>query len=116
MKKTKLLKVALNPNEVEGKLKSLSKASIGLLEAEIERKKVAGEFNQEIKAFKQEIKNICGSLESGSEMRDIDCDVRKNKKDNVFELVRLDTNEIVETTPMEGNELNEDLFDSEPGE
>lgn len=115
MKQYRSLKVELHSEEVAERLKLLGDASSGLLAAEIERKKVAGEFNQQIKAFKQEIKNICSARDSGYEDRDVECDIRKNTKKKTMELVRLDDNTVVESRPMEGNEFNADLFD-EPEE
>ena len=111
MKQYRSLKVQLHSDEIAQRLKLLGDASSGLLAAEIERKAVAGEFNQAIKAFKQEIKNICSARDSGYEERDVECDIRKNVKKKTMELIRLDDNSVVESRPMEGNEFNADLFD-----
>ena len=109
----KLLPVSLDKAEVESRALKLAETCAKRTEVEGARKKAMGDFNQKIKAANEEIERLVESIQNGFQEEDVECDFRKNTESGMMETVRLDTMEVIDTRPLEGNELNENMFDGE---
>lgn len=109
MTEFRLLPVSLNKKEIESYALKLAEVCAHRTQVEDERKKAMGDFNQQIKADNETIKNLVEAIQNGYEEKDIECDYKKNPEAGTMETIRLDTREVIDTRPLEANELNEEM-------
>jgi len=114
----KLLECPLNPEEVLANSHKLAEASLDKIRVEAEKKEANAEFGSQLKDLSKEIERLSKAMQDGFEEREVECDYRKNPEAGVMETIRLDTMAVIDSRPLEGNELNETMdFDGkQPGE
>ena len=66
-------------------------------------------YRQRYKAARANIEQLADALRNREEQRAVDCEERRNDGELVMELVRLDTNEVVERRPMTADERQAQL-------
>jgi len=89
-------------NELKQLGKRLSECYFELGRTETEKKSVMAEFKAKTDAIDTEIQDLSTKIKDGSELRDVECDVKfHSPKMHEKTIVRLDTGEIVGTIPME---------------
>lgn len=101
------LKVALTPQEKSDLLDELSAVCVERNKWEAERKKMAGVFNERIKSCKVRQSDLSEATSSGLRQVMVDCDERVNLEQGVMETYRIDTGEVLESRPLEPDELGE---------
>lgn len=80
---------------------------------EEEKKSVAQAAKREIDRKKIEAASLAHDVSSGAFIRLVDCQWTMNKAKRSWELIRLDTHEIVATKAMEAPDLQLELFEKE---
>lgn len=116
MTEIRLLKCELSAEEKDSAFKALQRATKEQFAAEADRKRYAGEINQRLKAAKQRIQEANDAAENGCEMRDVEVDTVIDEKAKTVKTVRLDTNEVLETRPLEDADLEENEGNEKPPE
>lgn len=84
----------------EEKSKLGTRLCVHLAEEELEqaaKRRAVQESNERLKEIRKNVLRVRGAIETGSEIRDVQCLERPGAVNGTFELVRLDTGEIVET-------------------
>lgn len=84
---------------------------------EDQKKAVTKDFDGRIQAAKNTVSSCAQKLNSGYEMRDIQCEVRRDYERKVVEYIREDTGEIARSRSMSSVELQQELpFDKAANE
>lgn len=63
----------------------------------------------EIKTLQEDVNGLAGKVDSGVEMREVECEWVKCFANGTMQMTRLDTSEIIDTRPMDDNEKQRDL-------
>ena len=89
---------------------------LGELErVESEKKAANTDFNGSIKLHKRRIRELYGAIVSGVETQTVQVFDRTDERRGCVEVVRVDTNEVLDTRPLTNEERQGDLF-GEDGE
>lgn len=75
---------------------------------DVERREVAKDFKRRIDAMQAEFQALTDAVASGYEFRDVEVRQEKDAKKKEVRLVRIDTDDVVSTRPMEPCELPEE--------
>jgi len=67
----------------------------------------------EIKTLQEQVNDLAGKVDSGVEMRDVECEWRKCFEKGTMELIRLDRDMIIEARPMDEDERQMSLEDGQ---
>jgi hypothetical protein len=62
-------------------------------------------------ALQEQVNDLAGKVDSGVEMREVECEWRKNHSEATMELTRLDNLQVVECRLMDEDERQMDLED-----
>lgn len=72
-------------------------------------KSIASEHKAIIQALKEEVMRLSNVINSGYEMRDVDCEVTKNLYLGTIKIIRMDTGEVIEERMLRGDEAQHDF-------
>lgn len=107
------LPVKLNDTELRQRAKELGDAHIDKTLVESRKKAANDGFKMEIEQLDTKIQKLSGVTSRGEEYRPIAITTRKDFDRSIVETIRLDTNEVVDSRPMTGDELQAELFNRE---
>lgn len=84
-------------------------------ELELTAKASADEFKQKLKQLDRTIGDRAEEVRTGLEYRQVECTERGRYRDNIVDVIRIDTGEVVRSRPMTVNERQDSLplFSSE---
>ena len=82
-----------------------------LTDVELEKKAIASDFKSRIDALKSSIQNSATKLNNGYEMRQIECRVEYDHKNDVVRWIRTDNYMIARYRKMEQSEKQMEVFD-----
>jgi hypothetical protein len=86
------------------------------LEAMKESKRVeCKRRGDEIKVLQEQVNDLAGKVDSGVEMREVNCEWQKNHTEATMELTRLDTMMVIESRPMDDEERQMPLEEENAG-
>lgn len=103
---TQRLRYNFSKDEIFEKGKTMAHLSSELSDLEEEKKAVASDFKAKIEAKKASISLMGNHINNGYEYREVECEVTMNDPTpGMKTVVRKDTNEVVETIPMESYEM-----------
>lgn len=105
------LKCALTDDELHAKGAMLAVLCRQLNETEENKRVSMSGYNTTLKEVKQRISETRESRETGHETREVSCTERFTKQ-NTVEVVRTDTNKIVDSRTMTAAERQGDMFDA----
>ncbi len=103
-KTKRYLRYTFNDDEKKELAKEMAQAVVERDTATAEMETVKAQFEGRITKAEGEITLNAGKINSGYEMRHIECEVTKDYKKGRVTVVRLDTGELVEDRPMTGEE------------
>ena len=111
------LEVKLSESEVLKRLEELLDASQARDALRSLKSEQTSNINAEIKLAEQRVRDLNAALRNKKEKREVDCIERMVFATNTVEIIRTDTNEIVEKRAMTPDERQPALFDApKPGE
>jgi hypothetical protein len=97
MKETRKLPVTLTEVELTERRDALATRDQERVKIEIEKKAASRAFRERLKPVVEDITRISGEIISRTEVRDVECEVRDSLVNGQVEVVRLDTNEVIDT-------------------
>jgi hypothetical protein len=108
------LRYEFSEEELRGKSKQLALSIQLKTQAQEEQKAAASQFKERIESADAQIGKLSRDINSGWEMRNVDCQVQFHTPTvGAKTVVRLDTGEIVKESAMLQSELQENLFSSD---
>lgn len=108
--KTERLPVVLTDSELKEKGQLLAALEEERNQKEVEAKRVAKEFKDDLDELKGDIRRAALTINDGFELRPVEVFSRKNLDLKVREWVRKDTGEIFRTDPLTAEDLQGELF------
>jgi hypothetical protein len=111
---TRKLPVKLTEDEITQRGRGMAKFESDRSALEESKKATADEFKAKINLCSESMGRLSRSINTGHEDRDVECEWIKNFARKVADLVRNDTGEVVETRPLDADELQEKLFPKAP--
>lgn len=103
------LPCVMTPDELSAESQRLVQDEQELAKQEAEKKASVAGFNASLKLTKQSIQERVKTLSTGKEMRQVEVEKRFRYQDDAVDWVRLDTNEVVQTLPMDAFDRQESL-------
>jgi hypothetical protein len=98
---TRKLRCVMTGEELLEAGRQLAEATNSLEELDSEKTEIVAEFKAKISAAEAQIASLSNKLRSGYEFRDVACQVAYGVPEPGFkQTTRLDTNEVIETTPL----------------
>ena len=107
---TRNLKWTLTQDEVRTYGVELARANASKDEAEERKKEVDAQLKAEIESHSTRSLNLARKINNGYEYRDVKCLVEYDYDKNMVQIVRTDTQEIVETRAMTEDERQTSLL------
>lgn len=111
-KTTELLRYDFTDDEKKELASEMAQAITDLNTAENDKKAVMSDYKSKIDAFSAKASNIAGKLQSGWEMRNIDCRVEKDYRKRIAKIYREDTGEFVKERRIPDDECQMNLEDA----
>jgi hypothetical protein len=102
------LYVSLDDDEVAVRTKTLTQKLDEVENVEYQRKEANARYRDDLKYLKASIHDLNDAVKHRRERRDVRCEWRR-VTGNMMHLVRLDTEEVIETRAMTADERQEDL-------
>ena len=110
MKESYFLRVDFTVEELREFSKELARKTAELSQGEEDKKAAVSQFADRIAANRADTSRLARNINSGYEMRMVECDVLLNQPvTGTAQIVRLDTGEVVKERAMTGNEMQADL-------
>lgn len=103
------LSVKLNDKELRERGEQLAKCDNEIRDVEQDRAAYSSKCNKRIKELKADQTRLCNAVDSGSELRLVDCHWHDDLTKNERFLTRDDTGEEVDRRPMTADELQAPL-------
>lgn len=110
-KHSRLLEVKLTKKEVSEYAEKLAQSCVTRIETEAEKKEVTGNYNAQLKNINKDISALSEAIQNGYEERDVECDERVNGEKNIVEIIRLDTQEVIDARDIEQDDIQENLLE-----
>jgi adenylosuccinate lyase len=108
------LECKLTPKEWKERARRLAQIPVERAELEEEAKTTAAKFKSQIDDMKKDERRIAREVREGTCFRDVLCHELQNFDQNTVELVRDDTEDVVEQRAMSGAERQKELGLDEP--
>lgn len=97
---TRNLEVKLTAAELKAKGRELAEQELALQAADETKRADAAANRETVKGIKKLIASLATAVDSGVERRDVPCEKRPNYQQGCWEVVRLDTKEVIDTEAM----------------
>jgi hypothetical protein len=107
---TRKLPVKLTEDEITQRGRGMAKFESDRIKLMESKKAAAADFKAKIDLCGESLSKLSRAIETGEEDRDVECEWNKDFVRKVADLVRMDTGEVVETRPLDADELQEKLF------
>lgn len=104
-----LLPVKLSEGELLEMAHESAKAHVSSVTIEGEAKAAADDFKAQIGKNKARVSYLSGCINTGQQMREVECNWELNYTDHTASLIRTDTNEVVRTRPLRAQEYQKEL-------
>jgi hypothetical protein len=111
LKTTKRLSVKLDDDELLERGKQLVANMRKVAIAEEERKSEDKKRKGDIALLEGVTARLAGAISQGQEEREVECEIRKDYATNNVTVIRMDTGEVVENTPMDAADRQEQMFE-----
>lgn len=110
MKESHFLRCDFSAEELREFSRELARKTAELSQAEEDKKAAVSQFADRIAANRADTSRLARNINSGYEMRSVDCEVQLNiPLDRIARIVRLDTGEVVKERAMTGTEMQGSL-------
>ena len=105
--KTRKLPVPMSPTEHIAAAKRLAECVTGIVDVKERAKAAAGVFRDEHKALSDEAKELALQVRTGCAQREVDVAHKANVALRTWEVIRTDTNELVDSVEMNDAEVRD---------
>jgi hypothetical protein len=113
---TEFLRYQFDEDEKKCLAQGMAQSVIKARDLEEEKKTITSQFASQINEANATANSAAQKLESGFEMRTIDCEELWNHKTKTITIIRLDTGEEVRERTMTNRECQEDMWEEEKAE
>lgn len=108
---SEFLRYHFNEDEKKDLAQGMAQSVIKVRDLEEEKKTITSQFASQINEANAKANSAAQKLESGFEMRMIDCEERWNYKTKTITVIRLDTGEEVRERTMNNRECQKDMWE-----
>jgi len=115
-KDARTLSCKLSGKELNVKASLLVRAMTEIEELEDERKGIIDEYKGKISEVQGRVTKLKAVIQSGSEQRDVACRIVKDFKEGEILVIRLDTEEVIDKTPMKSEQQDMHFVTESPAE
>ena len=108
-KEVRNLPVALSEAELVERAKILGDLVVEITRKEEEKRATSKSLQKSIDVLKERQTELAMICVAGEELREIECEIAQNYKNDVVDVIRIDTGEVIESRPMRDSDRQDSL-------